>query len=298
VAIRLVVYHAERLNRDGVMWRSISVAVGVSVTSLRRWRITTPPRSTPPTPMPTRLTFLPVTPPPSGLRIRPIEPIPIRQEAGERLATEWQHPLRAELAAPRVSVSDVAPVRRDTTTVFPVAATRRVLIATGDAQPGSNRFDKEVATIRKALELSVITVIERTCVDPSEITRHLSAHRPTVLHLSAHSAYGAIGLAVDGQTHWIDQNLIRIALTQGPAPRLTVLNICASQMLANALIGWCPAVLYWPGVVDDDQARKFSDALYRSFAIGMTIAKATASSLPVCGEVPPRLLGDTHSRIF
>lgn len=114
---------------------------------------------------------------------------------------------------------------------------------------GSNRFDKEVAAIRKALELSAITVIERTCVEPSEVTRHLSAHRPTVLHLSAHNAYGAIGLAVDGHTHWVNQNRIGIAFAQGPAPRLTVLNICASQMLANALIGWCPAVLYWPGAV-------------------------------------------------
>lgn len=157
-----------------------------------------------------------------------------------------------------------------------------------------------MTTVRRQLtiELSAITVIERTCVDPSVVTRHLSAHRPTVLHLSAHNAYGAIGLAVDGQTHWVDQNLIGIALAQGPAPRLTVLNICASQILANALIGWCPAVLYWPGAVDDDQARMFSVALYRSFAIGMTIAEATASSLPVCGEVLPRLLGDTHSRIF
>jgi len=256
----LVVYHAERLNRDGVTWRSISVAIGVSVTSLRRWRITAPPRPTPPTPMPNRLVFLPVTPPPTGVRIGQVEPIRIRREAGERLVTEWQLPPRAEFAGPRLSTSEVTAVRWDTATVSPVASTRRVLVATGDAQPGSNRFDREVAAIRKALELSAITVIERACVDPSEVTRHLSVHRPTVPHLSAHNAHGAVGLAIDGQTLWVDQYDMGNALVQGPAPRLTVLNICASHTLANALIGWCPAVLYWPGTVDDDEARKFSDS--------------------------------------
>lgn len=223
VAIRLVVYHAERLHRDRVTWRSISVAVGVSVTSLRRWRITTPPRSTPPSPMPARLTFLPVTPPPSGLRIRQTEPIPIRQQTDQRLATQWQHPPRAELAAPRVSVSDVTTVRRDAAMVSPVAATRRVLIATGDGQPGSNRFDREVAAIRQALERSAITVIERTCVDPSEIPRHLSAHRPTVLHLSAHNAYGAIAKA----------RMFSVALYRS----LTVMTIAEATALSLSVCG-------------------------------------------------------------
>lgn len=118
-----------------------------------------------------------------------------------------------------------------------------------------------------------------------------------LLHLSAHTANGAIGLTVDGSIRWIDQEDHRRILTHAPSPRLTVLNICSSHTLANSLINWCPTVLYWPNDIGDNQLRQFSNSLYRSLALGLTTAVTTASIWRASGPTEPVVLGTRISNL-
>lgn len=171
-------------------------------------------------------------------------------------------------------------------------------MVTGDAKRNNNRFVEEIIAIRRTLFLSAIAVLERSCVDLAELTSELSTARPAVLHLAAHAGFGGIAFAVGGRTRWIDQDDVAKAITNAPAPLLTVLNICTSTRLASALNPWCPTVLYWPESIDDDQASHFSNAFYRSLAIGKTIAAAHASSWPGSGLARPNLIGDQNARIF
>jgi len=64
------------------------------------------------------------------------------------------------------------------------------------------------------------------------------------------------------------------------------------------LIGWCPTVLYWPDVVGDHQSRRFSNAFYRSLAMGLSVTVAAASSSPASGATEPLVLADEKARIF
>lgn len=303
VAIGVVVHYATRLHDDGVTWRSITDALGASASTLRQWRRTAPP-PLPPTPTPRRLSPLTSPSPPSGRQIRQVEPTPVAESARPpHSPMDWQLGRIVEFDTPTPAKSpDIGTPFSwpgpHTAPVIPLGPTRRVLVATGDAEPGSNRFDREAATIRQALELTAITVVERACVEPTEIARHLAEYRPAVLHLAAHTAYSAIGLAVQGTVQWVDQEDIGKIITQAHPPRLAVLNICSSRILAYNLISWCPSVLYWPDIVGDNQLRQFSNAFYRSLAFGQTVAFAAASSWPASGPAQPMSLGDESIRIF
>lgn len=141
------------------------------------------------------------------------------------LPPTWQLPQALEIATPsaagRAEIDVQFDIVRPTAgSVAPLEPTLRVLVATGDTEPGNNRFDREVATIRQALELTAITVVPLPCADPTEITRHLPRVWPTVLHLSAHTAHGAIAFTVDGTVRWVDQEEVGKIITQAPQPRL------------------------------------------------------------------------------
>ncbi|WP_146174088.1 hypothetical protein [Saccharothrix carnea] len=167
-----------------------------------------------------------------------------------------------------------------------------MLIATGDAQPGNNRLDHEISAIRQALELSTIHVVERSCAAPSELAGFLTTERPTILHLAAHTAHGALAFRLDGYTHWVDQEDIGQALRHGPPPRIAVLNSCATYKLAIEIAEWCPAVVYWPNTFDDDQARIFSDGFYRTLARGLPVSVATAAGHHIPPDSRPRMIGE------
>jgi hypothetical protein len=155
-------------------------------------------------------------------------------------------------------------------TLRPTAPGYRLLVVTGDARPGNNDFNLEIATIRRACE-------------------------STPMHV-------AVGWAVEGTTTWVSYDEVAAALVGCPAPTLTVLNICASSRLARGLQAWSSTVVCWPDLLDDDQARIFSSAFYRSILSGTTVAlaviAATSNLALTVDDVGATVYGSARLRVF
>jgi hypothetical protein len=127
--------------------------------------------------------------------------------------------------------------------------------------------------IRQLLEPHGINVVERANVEITEFRQQLDTVRPAVLHLAAHTAFGAIHLSLDGDPVALLPDDVHAAIRAATwRPALVVLNCCDSDRLARSLAvpagGSAPAaaVIGWRGTVYEDQAPVFARVLYRSLA--------------------------------
>ena len=158
----------------------------------------------------------------------------------------------------------------------PGGTTRRVLVASGDPRPGSNQFGLEAAEIRRCLLPAGIEVREVACVELVEISHHLDALAPAVLHLAAHHASGGVAVGFEGDLLWAEFEAVATAVCRARfPPRLVVAGLCDSLALANLLADTIDAVIAWPDTVDDEQTRAFAGMLYRALAAGRTVDDAT-----------------------
>lgn len=255
-----------RQQRDaGVPWPTLARAVGFSASTLRRWRRrdrqekpSVPVRTEPTIPEPDRGPRS-GSGPPAG---------PSADATSTAHISQSQHLNRASTAN-SVSSSGTSSVGWSAESR---PTRRRVLILTGDPRPGGNTFDPEVACIRDRLNGTTVGHSHLAMISLGEIATGIDRERPAVLHICAHRGLGGLALGMDGREHVVSPDDLAEAIERARhRPRCAVLSFCSSAELAPRLARRLPAVITWPGPVEDDQAACFTGQLYRQIACGVRL---------------------------
>ena len=287
-AVTIVVRKARAHRATGVRWSDIATALGVTDTTLRRWRRAddAKPTSVPRATEPTGHTRLPGAPDP------PAAPHRYAMQTLSALVSQSrsQHIHSTESAYSRWTSRPTA------TRTQPGSHTRRVLVVTGDPRPGGNLFGPEAAVIRDRLSSAYVDVRERACIELGELSRELDQLHPSVLHLAAHSAFSGLVLSLDGVA-WVGRVRRVRSDDRAVVVQLVVLNRCDSHALSHLLRGLVEALITWPGQTNDDSCRAFAGQLYKALGFGDTVAQAHANSCAALeGRLPhaPLLTGTGH----
>lgn len=288
-AVMIVVRKARAHRATGVRWSDIATALGVTDTTLRRWRRAddAKPTSVPRATEPTGHTRLPGAPdPPAAPHRYAMQTLsaPVSQSRS-------QHIHSTESAYSRWTSRPTA------TRTQPGSHTRRVLVVTGDPRPGGNLFGPEAAVIRDRLSSAYVDVRERACIELGELSRELDQLHPSVLHLAAHSAFSGLVLSLDGVAWSVGYDAFAAMIERSFRPQLVVLNRCDSHALSHLLRGLVEALITWPGQTNDDSCRAFAGQLYKALGFGDTVAQAHANSCAALeDQLPhaPLLTGTGH----
>lgn len=119
-----------------------------------------------------------------------------------------------------------------------------------------------------------IELISRHAVRPDDLLRYVREDRPTVIHFSGHgSSEGIILRSDDGGFKAVTGASLRRFL-EGRGVELVVLNACYSQNQADEIKQVVKAVVGTSDVVEDEAARRFTIAFYRTLGNGLAIQDA------------------------
>jgi CHAT domain-containing protein len=119
-----------------------------------------------------------------------------------------------------------------------------------------------------------IELIARHAVRPDDLVRHVRAKRPNVIHFSGHgSAVGIVLRNDSGGYHEVEGRALKRFL-EGRGVDLVVLNACHSKNQADTIRGAVKTVIGTTAEVDDEAARRFSVAFYRSLGDGLSVGEA------------------------
>jgi len=119
-----------------------------------------------------------------------------------------------------------------------------------------------------------IRLVARNAVRPDDLIRYVREETPNVIHFSGHGSEDGITLRNDaGEDHAVEgHQLERFLRDRGV--ELVVLNSCYSESQAVAVRGAVRAVVGTTEVVEDEAARRFTVAFYRSVGNGLSIREA------------------------
>lgn len=259
--------------RLGVSARKLADAAGVSEGTIQRW----------------------ATRPASATEPRPPEPkiyprsLPRENDRTSELtfiraeAYEWQQ-------FDRFPISQVQYERIEAHETF--HRIRDIHVLTGDETSNGNRFGLEVEAIRQYFPPQ--RWVEHSNVAPDDLARRIRANPTRIVHVAFHSVASAIALTRHiGRTGWVSYSAVARTISRTPAPQLLVLNGCSGCDVARNLSTWAQAVIYWPGVTDDQQAIDYATSLYRGLTQGDTLQQAHEAAKLVLNDdaSPPVCLG-------
>jgi hypothetical protein len=279
-----------RQHRDaGVRWAVLARAIGISSSTLRRWRL----HDRPAKPIsPDRAT---VTIPGPNQQRSDRHGLPARHPAevtGSLYASQSQHANQTTTANQTATTNSHAVIGLSSTaSATPgLPPRRRILVLTGDPRPGGNTFDPEVASIRDCLHATSVRHRHVTMIGLDEIATVLDQERPAVLHVCAHHALAGLPLSLDGRPHWVSPDDLAAAIGRSRhRPRCAVLSFCSSLEIASHLARRIPAVVAWPGPVEDEQAACCAGRLYRHIAAGTTLPAGVTEAGQVVATRWPEL---------
>jgi hypothetical protein len=118
-----------------------------------------------------------------------------------------------------------------------------------------------------------IDLIPAHAVRPDDLIRLLRQEAPTIVHFSGHGSKEGIILRGDLSDIKVPAaSLARVFRDRGI--KLVVLNACFSDHQAEALKGTIPVVVGTTASVDDEAARRFSMAFYRTIGDGYAVSEA------------------------
>lgn len=267
-----------RTHREsGVEWTAMSRALGVSDSTLRRWR---------------RLDH--VVKPETGHLAAPLTRTDRVVSAGrvDNRSSELALPSsESRLSAYSAAESNQASTASisawslaDANAIAPIdirtpsgaePASEAVLILTGDPRTGSNHFDLEVGTIRRALLPGLFTSRHLAVIELGEIASAIDRARPTVLHISAHCGLGGVALTSSGREHFVDP--VELAEAIGRAdhqPSCVVLGFCRSAAIAPRVARTVSNVISWRAEVTDEQEASFVGEFYRQVTMRVHLKRA------------------------
>jgi hypothetical protein len=119
-----------------------------------------------------------------------------------------------------------------------------------------------------------ITFIAGHAVRPDDLLRYVRDEKPNVLHFSGHGSAEGIKLRSDrgGVMKVTGPSLSQFLAGRGV--ELLVLNSCCSKSQVNHAAEAVGAIVGTTGEVDDEAARRFTVAFYRSLGNGLSIREA------------------------
>jgi CHAT domain-containing protein len=119
-----------------------------------------------------------------------------------------------------------------------------------------------------------IRLVARHAVRPDDLVRYVRKEGPNVIHFSGHGSTGGIILRSDaGGDHAVQGPQLKRFL-RGRGVEVVVLNACYSKSQADSVRPAVRAVVGTTDAVDDEAARRFTVAFYRSLGSGLSIREA------------------------
>lgn len=149
------------------------------------------------------------------------------------------------------------------------------------ANPGATaKLDLEEELRNLELQLAAvkyrnqISLVAKHAVQPDDLVRYVRSEKPNVVHFSGHGTAQGIILRNDrGRYQPVSgESLQRFFADRGV--ELVVLNSCVSKPQAELLASSVPMVIGTSSVLDDEAARRFSAAFYRTVGGGHTVKEA------------------------
>ena len=128
--------------------------------------------------------------------------------------------------------------------------------------------------LKRAKFRDAITVINRNATHPDDLIRYVREYKPNVLHFSGHGSKEGIVLRSDTNKYQVVEGANLQQFLEGRGIDLVVLNACYSDVQAQAVQNVVASVIGTTGVVDDEAARRFAVAFYRSLGEGLSVGEA------------------------
>lgn len=158
------------------------------------------------------------------------------------------------------------------------------------AEPaGADRLaiDDECAAIERELSMAHhrddFEFRSKWAVGVDDLARTLDTLRPAVIHFSGHGG-GPAGLVLeeDGVPQAVPTRALTLLLRSAArAPRVVVLNACASAAQARELATVVDCVVGMDGKLGDEAARSFAAAFYRALANRRTVGAAVDQAVAI-----------------
>lgn len=119
-----------------------------------------------------------------------------------------------------------------------------------------------------------INLIARHAIRPDDLVRHVRDENPNVIHFSGHGSPAGIVLRNDvGGDRTVDGGQLTRFL-RGRGVELVVLNACYSENQAHSIRSAVKAVVGTTDAVEDEAARRFTVAFYRTLGNGLSVREA------------------------
>lgn len=119
-----------------------------------------------------------------------------------------------------------------------------------------------------------ITLIARHGVRPDDLVKYVREYKPNVVHFSGHGNKDGIILRSDIGTDQPVPGAVLARFFEGRGIDMVVLNACYSDFQAGHIQNNVRAVTGTTGEVDDNDARRFAIAFYRSLGNGLSVREA------------------------
>ena len=119
-----------------------------------------------------------------------------------------------------------------------------------------------------------ISLVAKHAVQPDDLVRCVRSEKPNVVHFSGHGTAEGIILRNDHGSYQpvSGESLQRFFADRGV--ELVVLNSCVSRSQAELLASSVPMVVGTSSELDDEAARRFTTAFYRTLGEGDTVKEA------------------------
>lgn len=119
-----------------------------------------------------------------------------------------------------------------------------------------------------------ISLLAKHAVRPDDLVRYVRGEKPNVIHFSGHGSKGGIILRSDaGGFHVVTGAQLRRFL-RGRGVEVVVFNACYSKNQADSITSAVETVVGTTDAVEDEAARRFATAFYRSIGNGLSVGEA------------------------
>ena len=165
--------------------------------------------------------------------------------------------------------------------IVPTSDHRAMKILFLAANPsGTTHLDLEEELRSVNLELratkfrDAITLVAHHAVRPDDLIRYVREEKPNVIHFSGHGSTKGIILRNDKDQFQAVEGPNLKRFLEGRGVDLVVLNACFSSVQGNTIHGAVKAVVGTTDAVEDEAARRFAVAFYRSLGNGLSVGEA------------------------
>jgi len=155
---------------------------------------------------------------------------------------------------------------------------RILFLAANPPQTARLDLEDELRSLKQELRgvkfRDAIFLIAEHAVHPDDLIRHVREHRPNVIHFSGHGSAAGMLLRSDKGSHQPVEGVALKRFLAGRGVDLVVLNSCHSRAQAEAIHSVVKTVVGTTDTVDDEAARRFTVAFYRSLGNGLSVGEA------------------------